>query len=145
MRSPRPGTRRSPKLAAGEFGQAHEQLNRAERLAGGCWSDQPAQNAVVAVRHDLEAKQKIAVPKVEALYNALAEGKWPQILAAAEAVLVLFPNIRRPGSRGPRPGSRSPPSARGALPSGPHEGPERPRPLPLRRPDPEPDDCGRLA
>ena len=50
-----------------------------------------AQNAVAAARRDLEARQKAAAPKVEALYAALAEAKWPQILAAAEAVLAAIP------------------------------------------------------
>ncbi len=74
----------------GEFGHAHEHLNRAERLTGGAGAI-AAQNAVVAVRHELEAKQKTAMPQVEAFYTALTEGKWPQILAAAEAVLVAIP------------------------------------------------------
>jgi len=74
----------------GEFGQAHEHLDRAERLAGGAGAI-TAQNAVIAARQDLEARQKTATPKVEALYTALAEAKWPQILAAAEAVLVAVP------------------------------------------------------
>jgi len=74
----------------GEFGHAHEHLDRAERLAGGAGVI-AAQNAVIAARHDLEARQKTATPKVEALYAALAESKWPQILAAAEAVLVAVP------------------------------------------------------
>lgn len=74
----------------GEFGHAHEHLDRAERLAGGAGAI-AAQNAVVAARHDLETRQKTATPKVEALYTALAEGKWPQILATAEAVLVAVP------------------------------------------------------
>jgi hypothetical protein len=66
----------------GEFGRAHDQLDRAERLAGGC-----AEAALAAARRDLEARQKSALPKVEALYTALAASKWPEILAAAEAVL----------------------------------------------------------
>ena len=33
----------------------------------------------------------MAAPKVEALYAALSEGKWPQILSAAEAVLTSVP------------------------------------------------------
>ncbi len=74
----------------GEFGHAHEHLNRAERLAAGAGVI-AAQNAVSAARHDLEARQKTAAPKVEALYTALAESKWPQILAAAEAVLAAIP------------------------------------------------------
>ncbi len=74
----------------GEFGHAHEHLDRAERLAGGAGVI-AAQNAVIAARHDLETRQKTATPRVEALYVALAEGKWPQILAAAEAVLIAVP------------------------------------------------------
>src|SRR5208337_5215582 len=62
----------------------------AERLAGGAGAI-AAQNAVIAARHDLDTRQKTATPKVEILYTALAEGKWPQILAAAEAVLVAVP------------------------------------------------------
>ena len=61
----------------GEFGLAHEQLNRAERLAAGAGVS-PAQNAMAAVRQNLESKQKAAVPKVEELYNALAEARWPR-------------------------------------------------------------------
>ena len=74
----------------GEFGHAHEHLDRAERLAAGAGVI-AAQNAVAAARRDLEARQKAAAPKVEALYTALAEAKWPQILAAAEAVLAAIP------------------------------------------------------
>ena len=51
----------------------------------------PAQQAVAAAKTELENRQKGAAPKVEALYTALSEGKWPQILAAAEAVLVAVP------------------------------------------------------
>jgi hypothetical protein len=50
-----------------------------------------AQNAVAAARRDLESKQRAAEPKVEALYAALTEAKWPQILAAAEALLSSIP------------------------------------------------------
>ena len=74
----------------GEFGHAHEHLDRAERLAGGAGVI-AAQNAVAAARADLEAKQKAAAPKIEALYTALAETRWPQTLAAAEAVLAVIP------------------------------------------------------
>ena len=74
----------------GEFGHAHEHLDRAERLAAGAGVI-AAQNAVATARRDLEAKQKSAAPKVEALYLALAEAKWPQTLAAAEAVLAVIP------------------------------------------------------
>src|SRR5262245_61905036 len=74
----------------GEFGHAHEQLDRAERLAAGAGVI-AAQNAVAAARRDLDAKQKGAAPKIEALYSALGETRWPQILAAAEAVLAAVP------------------------------------------------------
>jgi hypothetical protein len=74
----------------GEFGHAHEHLDRAERLAGGAGVI-AAQTAVAAARHDVESRQKAAAPKIEALYSALAESRWPQILAAAEAVLAAIP------------------------------------------------------
>jgi hypothetical protein len=74
----------------GEFGRAHEQLDRAERLAAGAGAI-AAQQALALAKTDLENRQKGASPKVEALYAALSEGKWPQILAAAEAVLVSVP------------------------------------------------------
>ncbi|WP_148598105.1 FHA domain-containing protein [Aquisphaera giovannonii] len=74
----------------GEFGHAFEHLERAERLAGGAGVTS-AQNAAAAGRRDLEARQKAAAPKVEALYQALADAKWPQILAAAEALLAVVP------------------------------------------------------
>src|SRR5271166_5540765 len=75
----------------GEFGLAHEHLNRAERLAAGAGVI-GAQNAVAAARRDLEGKQKTSAPKVEALYTALADAKWPQILTAAEAILAEIPD-----------------------------------------------------
>jgi hypothetical protein len=74
----------------GEFGRAQEQLERAERLASGAGAI-AAQQAVAQARTELENRQKGAAPKVEALYTALAEGKWPQILTTAEAVLVSVP------------------------------------------------------
>src|SRR6516165_6792334 len=74
----------------GEFGRAQEQLDRAERLAGGAGAI-AAQQAVAAAKVELENRQKGAAPKIEALYAALSDGKWPQILAAAEAVLVAVP------------------------------------------------------
>ncbi len=70
----------------GEFGRAQEQLDRAERLAAAQCPD-----ALGKARTELEARQKAAVPKIEALYQALAGGKWPEILAAAEAVLDTVP------------------------------------------------------
>ncbi len=74
----------------GEFGRAHEQLDRAERLATGAGAI-AAQQAIAAAKNELENRQKGVAPKVEALYMALSEGKWPQILAAAEAVLTSVP------------------------------------------------------
>ncbi len=70
----------------GEFGRAHDQLDRAERLAG-----ETARAALAAARRDVETRQKTASPKVEALYAALAEGRWAEILAAAEGVLEVIP------------------------------------------------------
>jgi hypothetical protein len=74
----------------GEFGRAQEQLDRADRLAAGAGAV-VTQQAVSAAKLELESRQKLAAPKVEALYSALSEGKWPQILAAAEAVLASVP------------------------------------------------------
>ncbi len=74
----------------GEFGRAHEQLDRAERLAAGAGVT-TAQQAVAAAKTELVNRQKAASPSVEALYAALSEGKWPQILAAADAVLGHVP------------------------------------------------------
>ena len=70
----------------GEFGRAHDQLDRAERLAG-----ETARSSLAAARRDIEARQKGAAPKVEALYAALADGRWPETLAAADAVLEVIP------------------------------------------------------
>ena len=70
----------------GEFGRAHDQLDRAERLAAGV-----AQAGLAATRRDVEARHKAVTPKVEALYAALASGPMPAILAAAEAVLETVP------------------------------------------------------
>jgi FHA domain len=74
----------------GEFGRAQEQLDRAERLAGGVGAI-GAQQAAAAAKTELESRQKSAAPKVEALYSALTEGNWPAILSAAEAVLAVIP------------------------------------------------------
>ena len=74
----------------GEFGRAQEQLDRAERLAGGAGAI-AAQQAVAAAKAELENRQKTAAPKVEALYTVLSEGKWPAILSAAEALLAIVP------------------------------------------------------
>jgi FHA domain len=70
----------------GEFGRAHEQLDRAERLAG-----ETAGSALASARREIEARQKAAAPKVEALYSALASGRWPETLAAADAILEVIP------------------------------------------------------
>jgi hypothetical protein len=74
----------------GEFGRAQEQLDRAERLAGGAGAI-AAQQAVAAAKAELESRQKTAAPKVDALYTMLSEGKWPAILSAAEALLAIVP------------------------------------------------------
>jgi FHA domain len=70
----------------GEFGRAHDQLDRAERLAG-----ETAKTALALARRDVETKQKAAAPQVEALYGCLAEGRWAETLAAAERVLEIVP------------------------------------------------------
>jgi FHA domain len=74
----------------GEFGRAQEQFDRAERLAAGVGAA-GAQQAVAAAKVELESRQKSVGPKVEALYTALSEGKWPAILTAAEEVLTVVP------------------------------------------------------
>ncbi len=74
----------------GEFGRAQEQLDRAERLASGVGAE-GARQAIASAKVDLESRQRSANGSVESLYNALAEGKWPTILAAAEGVLALIP------------------------------------------------------
>ena len=70
----------------GEFGRAHDQLDRAERLAAGA-----ASASLAAARRDLETRQKAAAPKVETLYAALQKGQWAEVLNAAEAVLETVP------------------------------------------------------
>jgi len=70
----------------GEFGRAYDQLDRAERLAAGA-----AGPALAAARREVEARQKAAGPKVEALYAALEKGQWAETLNAAEAVLEAVP------------------------------------------------------
>ncbi len=70
----------------GEFGRAHDQLDRAERLAAGA-----AAAALASARRDVETRQKAAGPKVEALYEALARGQWAEVLVTAEAVLEAVP------------------------------------------------------
>jgi hypothetical protein len=74
----------------GEFGVAQEQFDRAERLAAGAGAI-AVQQAVAADKTELENRQTATASKVEALYAALSEGKWPQILTAAEAVLASVP------------------------------------------------------
>lgn len=74
----------------GEFGRAQEQLDRAERLAAGAGAIS-AQQALVSAKAELENRQKVVAPKVEALYAALSTVEWPQILSAAEAVLTSVP------------------------------------------------------
>jgi len=74
----------------GEFGWAQEQFDRAERLATGAGAV-AVQQAVATAKTELENRQKGAAPKIETLYAALSEGKWPQILSAAEAVLDSVP------------------------------------------------------
>jgi hypothetical protein len=70
----------------GEFGRAHLLLDRAERLAAGA-----AAEALAAARRDIEARQKSAGPRVEALYAALQQDRWADVLSAAEGVLELVP------------------------------------------------------
>jgi hypothetical protein len=70
----------------GEFGRAHEAFDRAERLAAGS-----SPSALAASRRDMESRQATAAPRVEALYAALEAGKWPETLAAADAVLEIVP------------------------------------------------------
>ena len=70
----------------GEFGRSQEQLDRAERLAG-----DSAKMALEAARKDLEHRQRVAAPKVEALYAALQKGDWGQTLAAADSLLESVP------------------------------------------------------
>ena len=74
----------------GEFGRAQEQFDRAERLAAGTGAI-AVQHAVAAAKTELENRQKVAAPKIETLYAALSDGKWPPILSAAEAVLDSVP------------------------------------------------------
>ena len=68
-RSPTPGGSPSTRPAGASSAGPTTQLDRAERLAG-----ETAQAALAAARRDVEARQKAAAPKVEALYAALAEG-----------------------------------------------------------------------
>lgn len=70
----------------GEFGRAHDQLDRAERLAAGA-----AQASLDAARRDIESRQKAAAPRVEALYAAIEKGAWSEVLSASESVLESVP------------------------------------------------------
>ena len=105
----------------GEFGHAHENLDRAERLAGGAGVI-AAKTAVAAARREFETKQQAAAPKVEALYSARWQAQWPQTLAAAEAVLALIPDHPAARQARPGPGSKSRLSAPRGSPSGPSAG-----------------------
>ncbi len=91
-------------MRRGEFGNAREHLNRADRLAQGM-----AKEALEAARRDLEVRQESASPRIERLYKGLAAGEWSETLAAAEAVLEQVPD--HPSARNARrePGSRSGP------------------------------------
>ena len=48
-------------------------------------------NGEILTKTDLETRQRGVASNVEALYAALSETKWPQILSAAEAVLACVP------------------------------------------------------
>lgn len=74
----------------GEFGRACEQLDRAERLAAGMGAGS-AERAISAAKVELENRRKTVAPLVDALYAALGESRWPEILTAAEAVLAVVP------------------------------------------------------
>jgi len=116
----------------GEFGRAHDQLDRAERLAAGT-----AESALVAARRDVEGRQKAATPKVEALYAALASGPMPVILAAAEAVLETVPE--HPAARQARTRAWQQIAAIGPSAAWPNRGtrvPQAAQPPPLPEPSP---------
>jgi hypothetical protein len=70
----------------GEFGRAHDHLNRAERLAAGTAAD-----ALADTRRDVETRQRLVGPKVETLFAALEKSQWAEVLTAAEAVLENVP------------------------------------------------------
>lgn len=107
----------------GEFGRALEQLDRAERLAGTA-----VPPALSDARRDLEARQKGAAPRVEALYAALAAGRWPETLAAAEAVLETVPE--HPAARQARTRAWQQIAAISPTASWPHRGFRPPQPPP---------------
>ena len=116
----------------GEFGRAQDQLDRAERLAAGI-----AQAALAASRRELEVRQKAATPKVEALYSALASGKWSETLTAAEAVLETVPE--HPAARQARANAWQQIAAIAPSTNRPGTGaraPSRPPPCPNRRRNP---------
>lgn len=78
----------------GEFGRAHDQLDRADRLAAGGAAGNgngALSAALAAARRDVEARQKTAAPRIEALYTALEKGPMSGLLNAAEAVLEVVP------------------------------------------------------
>ena len=79
-------TRALDDLRRGEFGQAIDGLERAERLAG-----ESARPALESVREDLDRRRGEAHPRVERLYTALGTGNWGETLAAAESVLDVVP------------------------------------------------------
>ena len=89
-RSPRPGSRRWPRaVAASSAGRRSSSTGRSG------WPAAPGPSAPSRrwprPRPSSRTRQKSAAPKVEALYSALSEGKWPAILSAAEAVLAVVP------------------------------------------------------
>jgi hypothetical protein len=120
----------------GEFGRAHDQLDRAERLCGGAAS---APAALASARRDVETRQKAAAPKVDALYAALSAGKWPEILSAADAVLETVPE--HPAARQARTNAWqqiaaiAPPAAQW-----PNRGARVPQAAPAAEPEPAPSD-----
>ena len=127
----------------GEFGRAQEQLDRAERLAAGSGAI-GAQQAAASAKAELDVRQKAAIPKVEALYTALSEGKWPAILSAAEAVLAAVPE--HPAARQAR--SRAWQQIAAISPAAAAQWPGRGgtrRPAPARRHDQPPPRAGRAA
>ena len=72
----------------GEFGRAHEALDRAgTRLAGESARLGPGRRPGAAS----EGRQAAAHPKVERLYEVLASQNWTEVLSAAESVLETLP------------------------------------------------------
>ena len=74
----------------GEFGHAHENLDRAERLAGGAGVI-AAQTAVATARRDFGDQAASRGAEGGGSVYGPGEGVWPQTLAAAEAVLAVIP------------------------------------------------------